>query len=235
MRSGALTLILLAVTAADSSAQTPTFNQDVARILNARCVTCHRPGEAAPMSLVTYDDARPWVRSIRARVAAREMPPWFADPRFGRPFVNDPRLTDAEVQAIVSWVDGGAPRGSGEAPVPPSFVNGWRTFKGRPPDAIVEMPAAFDIPANGALPVFTIWSPNPFTEDKFIEAVELRPGAVDAVHHSDVTARTLPAGTRLGRGAAWPDGPPVDFVPVYADGTSYNEIGRASCRDRWEE
>jgi len=225
MRSCALTLIVVAVTAADSSAQSPpTFNQDVARILYEKCVSCHRPGEVAPMSLVAYEDARPWVRAIRTRVAAREMPPWFADPRFGRPFINDPRLTDAEIQIVVAWVDGGAPRGSGGPPAPPSFVSGWRTFKNRPPDAIVEMPAAFDVPANGALPVFTLWSPNPFKEDKFIEAVELRPGAVDAVHHSDVTARTLPAGTTLGRGAAWPGGPEVDFVPVYADGTSYNGL-----------
>jgi hypothetical protein len=221
----ALTLIVLAVTVADSSAQSPpTFNLDVARILYDKCVTCHRPGEVAPMSLVTYEDTRPWVRAIQTRVAAREMPPWFADPRFGRPFVNDPRLSDAEIRTIVEWVDGGAPRGSGEAPALPLFVSGWRTFKGRPPDAIVQMPAAFDVPANGALPVFTRWSPNPFKEDKFIEAVELQPGAVDAVHHSDVTARTLPAGTSLGKGAAWPGGPAVDFVPVYPDGTSYNEL-----------
>jgi hypothetical protein len=224
MLRSALTLIVLAITVATSFAQSPTFNQDVARIFYDKCVNCHRPGEVAPMSLVTYEDARPWVRAIRTRVAAREMPPWFADPRFGRPFVNDPRLTDGEIQAVVAWVDAGAPRGSGEPPAPPSFVSGWRTFNGRPPDAIVEMPAAFDVPANGALPVFTIWSPNPFTEDKFIEAVELRPGAVDAVHHSDVTARTPPAGTTLGRGAAWPGGPAVNFVPVYPDGTSYNEL-----------
>src|SRR4030095_11550516 len=172
-------LALLLAVSRDSAAQSPTFNQDVARILYDKCVHCHRPGEAAPMCLVTYEDRRPWVRAIRTRVAAREMPPWFADPRFGRPFLDDPRLTDAEIRTIVEWIDGGAPRGSGEAPAAPSFVTGWRTFKGRPPDAIVEMPAAFDIPANGALPVFTMWSPNPFKEDKFIEAVELRPGAVD--------------------------------------------------------
>jgi mono/diheme cytochrome c family protein len=223
-RMCALTLIALAVATADSHAQSPpTFNQDVARILHAKCVTCHRPGEVAPMSLMTYEDTRPWVRAIRTRVATREMPPWFADPRFGRPFVNDPRLTDAEIRTVVAWVDAGSSRGPGEAPSPPSFAQGWHTFKNRPPDAVIEMPAAFDIPANGALPVFTLWSPNPFKEDTFIEAVELRPGAVDAVHHSDVTARTLPAGTVLGRGAAWTGGPPVDFVPIYPDGTSYNE------------
>jgi hypothetical protein len=223
LQSAIAALVLLAV-ASDGYAQPPTFNQNVAPIFYARCVSCHRPGEVAPMSLLTYEEARPWVRAIRTRVAAREMPPWFADPRFGRGFVNDPRLTDAELHTILAWVDGGAPRGSGDPPAPPSFVDGWRTFKGRPPDAIVEMPAPFEIPANGALPIFTLWSPNPFKEDKFIEAVELRPGAVDAVHHSDVTARTLPAGTTLGRGAAWPGGPAVDFVPIYPDGTSYNEL-----------
>jgi len=150
------------------------------------------------------------------------MPPWFADPRFGRPFVGDSRLTDAEIETIVRWIDNGAPRGPGSAPAPPTFTEGWHTFNNRPPDAIVEMPAAFEVPAGGALPVFTLWSPNPFKEDKFIEAVELRPGAVNAVHHSDVTARTLPAGTMLGRGAAWKGGPTVDFVPLFSDGTSYN-------------
>jgi len=212
------------------SAQAParqrevTFTKDVAPIFQNKCQNCHRPDSVAPMSLVTYEDARPWVRSIRTRVAAREMPPWFADPRFGRPFVGDPRLTDAEIRTIVAWVDGGAPRGDGDAPTPPSFVEGWRTFKNRPPDAVVDMPAAFAVPADGALPVFTIWSANPFKEDKFIEAVELRPGAVNAVHHSDVTARTLPAGTVLGKGAAWAGGPIVEFVPIYPDGTSYNEL-----------
>jgi hypothetical protein len=224
MRSiGVFTLIALTAAAASGRAEPPpTFNQDVARILYDKCVTCHRPGEVAPMSLMSYEDARPWVRAIRARIAAREMPPWPADPRFGRRFIGDPRLTDAEIETIIRWVDNGAPRGTGNAPPPPKFTEGWHTFKNRPPDAIVEMPSAFEIPADGALPVFTRWSPNPFTEDKFIEAVELRPGAVNAVHHSDVTARALPAGTTLGRGAAWNGGPAIDFVPVYPDGTSYN-------------
>jgi hypothetical protein len=186
------------------------------------------------MSLVTFQDARPWARAIKNKVVSREMPPWFADPRFGPEFANNPRLTDAEINIVAAWVDAGAPQGSGDAPPPPSFVEGWRTFKGRPPDAIIEMPTIFDVPAAGALPIFTIWSPNPFTEDKFIEAVELRPGAVGAVHHSDVTARSLPAGTVLGRGAAWKDGPSIDFVPTYADGTSYNELATGGAPDARE-
>jgi hypothetical protein len=224
MRACAWTLIAIAAATSSYAQSPPTFNQQVSRILHDKCVSCHRPGEVAPMPLVAYDDVRPWVRAIRMRVAAREMPPWFADSRFGRAFVNDPRLTDAEITTIVEWIDAGAPRGPGEAPPPPAFVQGWHTYKNRPPDAVVEMPSAFDVPATGTLPVFTLWSPNPFKEDKFIEAVELRPGAVDAVHHSDVTARTLPAGTVLGRGAAWSGGPAVGFVPVYPDGTSYNEL-----------
>ena len=154
------------------------------------------------MSLLTFQDARPWAGAIKARVASREMPPWFADPRFSHELANDNRLTDAQIATIVAWVDAGAPKGDGDAPPLPAFADGWHRFKNRPPDAIVEMPTAFDVPAEGVVPVFTLWSPNPFNEDKFIEAVELRPGARAAVHHSDVTARALPEGTTLGRGAA---------------------------------
>jgi hypothetical protein len=151
------------------------------------------------------------------------MPPWFADPGFSRRFANDTRLTAREVATIVAWVDAGAPKGAGVPPPLPGFADGWHTFKNRPPDAIIEMPNGFDVPAQGAVPVFTLWSPNPFKEDKFIEAVELRPGSVAAVHHSDVTARTLPPGTVLARGPAWTGGPLVDFVPLYHDGRAYNE------------
>src|SRR5436309_6941160 len=216
--------VLRAATSTAMASAPPTFNQDVAPIFYSKCIVCHRAGEAAPMALTTYDDARPWARAIKTRVARREMPPWFADPRFGRELANNHRLTDLEVETIVAWIDGGARQGAGSAPPLRSFVTGWHNFKGRPPDAIVEMSTAFEVPAEGALPVFTLWSPNPFSEDKFIEAVELRPGAVGAVHHSDVTARTLPPGTTLGRGRAWKGGPLVDFVPIYPDGRSYNEL-----------
>ena len=202
----------------------PTFNRDVAPVLHARCVSCHRTGQPAPMPLLTYDDVRPWARAIKARVIGREMPPWFADPTFSARLANDPRLTEAEIETIAAWVDAGAPRGSGDAPPPPGFHDEWHAFKNRPPDAVLEMPVEFEVPAGGTLPVFTLWSPNPFTEDKFIEAVELRPGARAVVHHSDVTARALPPGTTLRRGRAWKDGPSVDFVPVFSDGRSYNEL-----------
>src|SRR5262245_59659619 len=87
-----------------------TFNKDVAPILFKNCVECHRPGEAAPMSLLSYKGARPWARSIREKVLSREMPPWHADSRVGQ-FSNDPRLTQAEIDTITNWVDGGAREG----------------------------------------------------------------------------------------------------------------------------
>jgi mono/diheme cytochrome c family protein len=202
----------------------PTFTRDVAPIFYRKCVTCHRPGESAPMSLLTYRAARPWASAIRRQVAARTMPPWFADPAFSRRFANDNTLSAAEISTLVDWVEAGAPEGDGEPPAAPVFTDEWHTFNNRPPDAVIEMPAEFDVPAEGVLPVFTLWSPNPFHEDKFLEAVELRPGIVAAVHHSDVTARSLPRGTVLAKGRAWKGGPPISFVPVYPDGRSFNEL-----------
>src|SRR5579871_6861289 len=90
------------------SAETPSFSKDVAPILYKKCINCHRPGEAAPMSLLTYPDARPYARSIKDKVTARQMPPWFADPAVGH-FANDARLTDDEIATITAWVDAGAP------------------------------------------------------------------------------------------------------------------------------
>src|SRR5436190_11878694 len=99
--------------AAGSSA--PTYNHDVGPILNNKCASCHRPSQVAPMTLLTFKDVRPWARAIKAKVTAREMPPWFADPRFGK-FANDPSLSDDEIATIVKWVDAGAPEGAGPPP-----------------------------------------------------------------------------------------------------------------------
>ena len=94
-----------------------TFNKDVFPILQRNCQVCHRPGEAAPMSLLTFKEARPWARSIKEKVVNRVMPPWHADPRFGR-FANDPSLSDAECKTIADWVAAGAPLGAAKDPVP---------------------------------------------------------------------------------------------------------------------
>src|SRR5262245_36788376 len=95
------------------AASPPTFTKDVAPILYNSCVSCHRPGEVAPMSLVSYDDVRPWAKSIRLKVSSREMPPWGADPRFGK-FKDDRSLTAEQIDIIAKWVDAGAPKGRSE-------------------------------------------------------------------------------------------------------------------------
>ena len=115
---------LVAAAAASAAPVAPTFNRDVAPIFYARCVSCHRPGEVAPMALVTYADARPWARAIKTKVASREMPPWFADPKFSRALANDHSLTQAEIDTIVAWVDSGAAQGTGSPPPPPPFTEG---------------------------------------------------------------------------------------------------------------
>src|SRR5690349_684231 len=99
--------------AAPATAQTaPTWNQDVAPIVFSNCITCHRPGEVAPMSLMSYNDARPWARGMKAKTQAHEMPPWFADPRYGK-FQNKRGLTPEQIATIAAWADAGAPQGTG--------------------------------------------------------------------------------------------------------------------------
>src|SRR5436190_18218017 len=109
---GMIAAVVLVASASLVHADTqPTFSKDVAPILYKNCVSCHRPGEMGPMSLLTYSDARPWARSIRERVTARSMPPWFADPHYGK-FSNDPSLAQSDVDTIVAWVNAGAPQGA---------------------------------------------------------------------------------------------------------------------------
>src|SRR5690242_21801379 len=104
--------VSLRITAEDSAkARVVTFNRDVLPILQNHCQTCHRPGEIAPMSFLTYKDTRPWAKAMKNAVLTRQMPPWFADPNYGH-FANDKRLNDADIQTIVAWADGGAVEGN---------------------------------------------------------------------------------------------------------------------------
>ena len=104
---------------------TATFNKDVLPILQKNCQTCHRPGEIAPMSFLTYKDARPWAKAMKTAVVSRKMPPWFADPAYGH-FANDRRLSDADIKTLVAWADGGAPEGDAkDKPAPVKFPEGW--------------------------------------------------------------------------------------------------------------
>ena len=195
----------------------PTFAKDVAPIFYSKCVECHRPTMFAPMSLITFDEARPWARSIRQRVAARTMPPWGADPAHGV-FKNDPRLSDKEVNTILAWVDAGAPKGDDtDLPVVPKFAEGWSIGK---PDVVFTMTEDFKIPAPGVVEYQYLRLPTSITEDKWIQAIEIKPQARAHVHH--VLAYTQPTGSPLNEngalgpgsiGGVTPNKPGVVFEP----------------------
>jgi hypothetical protein len=148
------------------------------------------------MTLLSYDDARPWARAIKTKVVAREMPPWGADMRHTLPMRNDRSLTQQQIDTIAAWVDGGAPRGNAaDLPPAPKFAEGWT--HGSEPDVIIEMPLEFQIPAEGELGVQNFYSWVPFPEDRFAEVVELRPGNRAVVHHAGIYFSDLPPGATI--------------------------------------
>ncbi len=204
-RSGMLVIVIIGMVAifmlanfvGSSSASQVTFTKDVAPILYKSCAECHRPGEIAPMSLLTYQETRPWAKSIRERVVERSMPPWSADPRYGH-WANDPRLSQQEIDTIVAWVSAGAPKGDDkDLPPLPKFTEGWTIGK---PDVVLEMQEEYTVPAEGTIPYLYFSMPTGFTEDKWIQAMEIRPGNRSVVHHviafaQDAGARDANTGT----------------------------------------
>ncbi len=191
-------------------AAVPTFTKDVAPIIFNNCATCHRAGEVAPMTFLSYEDVRPWAKVIKTKVQAREMPPWGADPDHSLKMRNDRSLSKQQIDTIVAWVDGGAPKGNdADLPALPKFADGW-TY-GREPDYILEMPIEFTIPAEGELGVQMFYSKVPFKEDRFAEVLEIRPGNRSLVHHAGVFVVDIPEGATIdaqGRLIA-PDGKPA--------------------------
>jgi hypothetical protein len=186
-----------------------TFSKDVAPILQRSCQDCHRPGAMAPMSLLTYEEVRPWASAIKRRTAKREMPPWFIERNVGiQKFKDDPSLTDAEIAQIAKWVDSGSPQGNpADAPPPRQFAAGSDWSFGTP-DLVVASPVrtikAVEADFQGDIGV----TPTGLTEDRYVKAVQVREvrlsekaakGTVDtpraalnisAIHHATVGART---------------------------------------------
>jgi hypothetical protein len=157
-----------------------TFSKDVAPILYQRCVECHRKGEAAPMPLTTYQEVRPWAKAIKEAVARRRMPPWLADGRYGH-FSNNRSLSPNELETVVAWVDAGAPKGEdADLPPLPRFTEGWAMGT---QDLVIPLPHDEDVPAEGVIAYRHITVPTNFTEDKWVQAAEIRPGTRDVVHH----------------------------------------------------
>jgi hypothetical protein len=173
-------LLAALLLAASAYAGTPTYSKDVAPILYNRCLECHRAGEAAPMAFTSYAAVRPWAKAIKQAVVTRTMPPWLADPHYGQ-FRNDRRLSDEAIRTISNWADAGAPEGDAkDLPPMPKYESGWRIGK---PDAILDIGVDFDVPDKGVVAYKYFTVPTHFTEDRWVEAAEIRPGQRSAVHH----------------------------------------------------
>lgn len=209
-----------------------TFFRDVQPILQDRCQTCHRPGQIAPMPLVTYDQTKAKAKAIAQMVRSKKMPPWFADPRFGH-FANNPSLTDAEIDILTSWAEGGTPAGEPkDAPAPRRWAEGWNIA---PPDRVIQMPRPVPIPARGEVEYTYVIVPTGFAEDRWVRMSEIRPSGRAYVHHAVVYIRppdskwlrNAPLNTgftasslndpHLQHDAHWTDS---DMLLVYAPGSS---------------
>ena len=178
----------------------PTFTKDVAPIVFNKCASCHRPGEVAPMPLTSYAEVRPWSKAIREEVLTKNMPPWYADPKTSTlKFLNDRRLTQKEIETITAWVDAGAPKGNdADLPPFPKYAAGWTLGE---PDLVIPMPVDFEVPAEGELPMQNFYVPVPFNEERWVEAIELRPGTPSVVHHSIANVVQLARGDKA---CQWP-------------------------------
>jgi hypothetical protein len=195
------------------------FHAGVLPILQRRCQSCHRPGEIAPMPLMSYRDARPWAKAIREAVVSRRMPPWFAESS-SRPLADDPRLTAGEIAAIDEWARSGAPEGNPAKARPTlPWTEGWNIGA---PDRVVAMPEPVRVPARGRIDYQFVVLPLGLNEDRWVRAVEIRPGARKVVHHvvayvrepDDEWLRDAPRGKPFARHGATTS----DILAVWAPG-----------------
>ena len=173
----------LVSTSADDKKKSVTFTKDVAPILFKNCAGCHRPDDIAPMSLLSYKEARPWARSIKEKVLTRAMPPWSADPRYGE-FSNDTSLSQSDIDTIVAWVDQGAKQGDARDLQPASRISDAREIS--KPDLVLSMQQEWQGEAEGLDDNVEFSVPTGFTEDKWIQAIEFLPGNKRAIHHAVV-------------------------------------------------
>ena len=184
---GSSALLLPTTAAGQAARQDPTFAKDIAPILYESCVNCHRPGQIAPMSLINYQEVRPWARSIKNKVESRAMPPWHLDRKIGiQEFKNDPSLTDEQIATIVKWVDSGAPQGNpADTPTPPEFApaDAWQIGE---PDLVVRFPD-YTVPAAGPDIFGNLFAGMDLDEDRYITSIQTRPigdRSRQVVHHA---------------------------------------------------
>lgn len=194
-----LFLPVLFLAAALPAAQTPTFNKDVAPILYQNCAICHRPGEVAPFSLLTYSDAAKRAKLLSTVTEKRYMPPWKAEHGYGE-FANERRLTDEQIATIRAWADAGAPEGDPkDRPQPPAFADGWL---GGQPDKVLTMPTKYSLAADGPDQFECFVLPLSLDRDAYVGGLEFRPGNRRVVHHALVFLDPNHAARKL----ASPDG-----------------------------
>ena len=217
-----------------SASPVPTYTRDVAPILFKNCTGCHRPGEIGPMSLLTYDDVRPRAKDIRDKIDEGAMPPWHADMPHGT-FLNERGLTDQEKSTIFRWVANGAPKGDPkDMPGTPEYPKGWSIGT---PDVVFEMQEDYKVPADDVIQYEYFYIPTNFKEPKWVQAIEVRPGNRNVVHHVLVRYKAKPdiqrapvvklnpdissfPATVSGLRPALKDDVPVRLLATYAPGTN---------------
>ncbi len=190
--AGCAVLLLPGSTLAQDLGAVPTFTKDVLPILQRSCQQCHRPGSVAPMSLLTYEQVRPWARAIHDKTAQREMPPWFVERNVGvRSFKEDTSLSDDEIATIRRWVEAGARRGNPADAPPPIELASLDEWRIGTPEWIVELPEEQTIGAVDADHWLDAWADSGLTQDRYIKAVETKPspGAYRVVHHVATSMR----------------------------------------------
>jgi mono/diheme cytochrome c family protein len=174
-------LFFFSARAAAGAAATPTFNKDIAPILYQQCATCHRPGEVAPFSLLTYQDASKRARLIATVTERRYMPPWKPEPGYGK-FANERRLTEAQIALIRDWAENGTPEGDpADKPTLPAFADGWQAGK---PDQILTMPSTYELAADGPDQYRCFLLPLNLDHEVYVSGLEFRPGNRRIVHHA---------------------------------------------------
>src|ERR1051325_7887167 len=189
-------LALVRVSSTAPALEPPTFSEHVAPILQARCQSCHRPGEHAPFALLTFRDAYEKRDDIRDQIQARTMPPWKPVPGFGD-FVEPRRLTDEELTTLVRWIEAGAPEGDrAKSPPPLEFPKGWMLGT---PDHVLEMAETYTVPGRAGDVYRCFVVPTNFPSDRWVTKVEYAPGDRKLVHHVLSYVDTTGAAERLDR------------------------------------
>jgi len=204
-RTQALGAALLSLLGTAFAADSVTFHKDVEPILQRNCQSCHRPGQAGPMSFLTYQSTRPWAKAMKTAVATRKMPPWFADARYGH-FVNDRSLKQTDIDTIAQWADSGALEGDAkDAPVAKAWpADGWEIQ----PDIIVNG-AEFTVSAKPKANVIEwtyITVPSGIKEDTWVTSMEIRPSELAVTHHICIYFKPHTADTEYNK-PVWADRP----------------------------